>query len=68
MTVCCAAFDCKYNNDKCRCTAQTLNLSSHSIMTVWEGRQDFLKCKNYEISDEAKRIMEQTRQFMEETK
>lgn len=44
----CARTDCKYNNDKNQCTAKDVKLSYHSVMTVWDGRQELLKCKNYE--------------------
>ena len=28
-------------------------------MTLWEGRQDFWKCKNYEVSDEYVALIKQ---------
>lgn len=57
MSVYCGAIECKYNNDRNRCTAGKIVLSSHSVMTVWEGRQDFWKCKNFELSDQSKAIL-----------
>lgn len=65
MSVYCAAADCKYNSDKNRCTAKQVTLSWHSVMTVWEGRQDFLRCRSYEMSDEAKKIFEIIKQAEE---
>ncbi len=66
MSVYCAAFDCKYNGRTNRCTAKRITLSWHSVMTVWEGRQEFWRCKNYEVSDEAKRLQETIKQMMED--
>ena len=65
MSVYCAAVDCKYNSDTNRCTAKSISLYSHSVMTVWEGRQEFWRCKNYELSDEAKRLSAAIKQMME---
>lgn len=65
MSVYCAAADCKYSGSKNRCTAKQVTLSWHSVMTVWEGRQEFLQCRSYEMSDEAKRISEAIRKAEE---
>ena len=65
MGVYCAALECKYHSDTNRCTAKKIILSSHSVMTVWNGRQEFLKCRSYEMSDEAKRIFETIRKAEE---
>ena len=54
MSVYCAALECKYHSGTNRCTAKKITLSSHSVMTVWNGRQEFLKCKQYEMSEEYK--------------
>lgn len=48
----CAAIDCEYYREDGRCTAKTVCLSDHSIMTVWEGRQRFQRCKTYQKSKE----------------
>ena len=48
----CAAIDCEYYREDGRCTAKTVFLSDHSIMTVWEGRQRFQRCKTYQKSKE----------------
>ena len=55
--VICASLDCKYNGKGYQCTAKKINLSDNYIMTVNEGRQHFNKCRNYEMSEESKRIM-----------
>ena len=57
MSVYCAALECKYHGDTNRCTAKNIILSSHSVMTVWNGRQEFLKCKQYEMSEEYKALL-----------
>lgn len=57
MSVYCAALECKYHSDTNRCTAKKITLSSHSVMTVWNGRQEYLKCKQYEMSEEYKAIL-----------
>lgn len=48
----CAAIDCEYYREDGRCTAKTVCLSDHSIMTGWEGRQRFQRCKTYQKSKE----------------
>ena len=64
MSVYCESIDCKYFSITNRCTAKRIDLSYHSVMTVWNGRQDYLKCKMYEQSEEAKRMLEQIRALM----
>ena len=49
----CAAMDCEYNSDKGICTAKKIELSANSVMTVWDGRQEFNKCKTFQKSQEA---------------
>lgn len=55
----CANNLCKYNNDKNVCTAKTAEMSWHSVMTVHDGRQEFLKCKTYEMDERSKEIENQ---------
>lgn len=47
----CADLRCKYNKNK-KCTAKEVNLSSNSIVTLWEGRKEFNTCRTMEYSDE----------------
>ena len=54
----CANTSCKYNNDKSVCTAKKVLMSWHSVVTLHEGRQEFLRCKQYEMDEEYKRICE----------
>ena len=63
MIVYCPCADCKHNNEM-QCEAVEITLSSHSVMTVWEGRQDFWKCKAFEQSDEAKAMIEELKKFL----
>lgn len=60
----CAAMDCKFCNDKGRCTAKEIFLSCHSVSTVWEGRQEYNRCKSYEVSDEAREITERLQKYL----
>lgn len=54
--VLCADCACKYwNNDKC--TAKCVKLGYASVMTVHDGRQEFLRCRTREISEAYKDIM-----------
>ena len=46
----CAAMDCEFNGDDGKCHAKDVALSDHSIMTLWEGRQRYQKCKTYQKS------------------
>lgn len=48
----CADVECLFNNDKCVCTAKEVALSWHSVVTVWEGRQEFHRCKMRETRKE----------------
>lgn len=63
--VVCAAVDCRYNNDRNRCTAKKVELSWSSVMTLWEGRQEFFRCKQYEKSAEAVELEKKLSEFME---
>jgi hypothetical protein len=49
----CAAIDCEFNGDDGKCHAKSIELSDHSIQTLWEGRQRFQRCKTYQKSREA---------------
>ena len=49
----CAAMDCEFNGDDGKCHAKEVALSDHSIMTRWEGRQRYQKCKTYQKSQVA---------------
>lgn len=55
----CADASCSFRNDKGACTAKNVKLSWHSVMTMWEGRQEYWKCKTREISEDYKKFAEQ---------
>lgn len=55
MIVYCPCAECKYNRYR-RCKAPGITLSAHYVTTLWDGHQNFWKCKNYELSEEAERI------------
>lgn len=63
----CANASCKYNNDKNVCTAKKISMSWQSVMTLHEGQQEYLKCKQYEMDDEYKRIYKSIREMMEKS-
>ena len=46
----CAAIDCEFNGDDGKCHAKDVALSDASIMTLWEGRQRYQKCKTFQKS------------------
>ena len=61
--VICAAGECKWNDVNNRCRAKEINLSDNYIMTLYDGRQHFNKCRNYEMSEESKRIMNELKEM-----
>ena len=54
--VICASLDCKYNGKGYQCTAKKITMSEHFLVTVNEGRQHLWRCKQYEMSEEMKKI------------
>ena len=46
----CSDLTCKYCSDnyKCKFPKKDLSFSHHSVMTLYQGRQDYLKCNAYE--------------------
>ena len=61
----CAAVGCKYNDDDNVCTAPKVAMSEHSIMTLYDGRQQFWKCKQYEESEISKYVTEQFKKLID---
>lgn len=61
----CAAVDCEFNGDKGLCKSPKVCLSNHSVMTVWDGRQRFQRCKTWQESVESKAIREKMLPLME---
>ena len=58
MKVLCATPECKWCDEDYYCTAEEVHLSSTSIMTVWEGRQELWRCKQFEMSERARAVKE----------
>lgn len=52
----CADLSCKHCSDKGICTQKTIALSFHSVMTLYDGRQEYSRCKMYEKSERAKEL------------
>lgn len=53
----CTDITCKYNKD-CKCISKRVKLIHCSIVTAYQGRQEYLKCRTYKESEEYKRIQE----------
>ena len=54
-TVYCAAIECKHNKGN-RCKARKIRLSEGHVHTVWNGVEQVWRCKEFEMSYEAKRM------------
>lgn len=64
----CADVSCRFNNDKRVCTAKKVALSWHSVMTVWEGRQEFNRCKTRQTSKEQRELEKRMEEFVRESR
>ena len=53
----CADEGCMYNFDHV-CKAKVINLSWNSVVTLWDGRQEFHKCRTRESPAEYRRKAE----------
>lgn len=62
----CADVSCEFNNDKGVCSQKTVCLGWSSVMTVWDGRQEFHRCKSYQKSKQSIEIESQMRKYMED--
>lgn len=61
----CADPSCKYCDDNGVCTQKKIGLSWHSVVTVYDGRQEFNRCKMYHKSERSvalEKAMESFRQ------
>ena len=47
----CADVTCKFNDINGLCTLKKIALSFHSVNTLWEGRQEYHRCKTYQKSE-----------------
>ena len=62
----CAACDCKWNDVNNRCRAKEVHLEDNYIMTIYDGRQHFNRCQNYETSETMKSIMKEFERMITE--
>lgn len=60
----CGAVDCKWNDVKNQCRAKEIHLEDNYIMTVYDGRQHFNRCKDYEMSEQSKRLYEDFKRIL----
>jgi len=60
----CAAADCAYNNDKNVCTAKSISLSDHDVVTLWDGRRRFQRCAMFTESERGREIRETMERLM----
>ena len=66
--VLCADVACKYHGDNDVCTARKIKLSWNSVMTTWEGRQEFHRCKTFEESETYKKLKAEMPTLFKHTK
>lgn len=59
----CGAVECKFNNNKNECTANSIVLNEGYYHTMNEGVKQIWTCKQYEQSDSAKRLEEAWRNY-----
>lgn len=59
----CAAGMCKWNDDN-MCNATEINLSEGHLHTVHQGFKQVWTCRAFELSEDAKRMMEQMKMMM----
>ena len=62
-TVSCAAIECKWNESN-RCKAKNINLSEGHINTLYQGYKQVWTCRQYEMSEDAKRIAAELSRIM----
>jgi len=61
----CAAIDCEYINNHGYCTARHIDLSDHSVVTMWDGRQRFQRCGTWQKSEQAAELEEKMAALLE---
>lgn len=47
----CADITCKFNDINGLCTQKKIAFSFHSVNTLWEGRQEYHRCKMYQKAE-----------------
>lgn len=64
-TIICPNDDCIHNGKGYKCKCKKISLSSWNVATVNMGRQDYWVCKNYEKSEEIKKLEERLTRYLE---
>lgn len=59
----CAAIECKHNKYTV-CGAERIDLNESRVHTVHNGVEQFWRCKQFELSDEAKQIQAEYAKFL----
>ena len=60
----CPCAECIHNGDKYVCNAKKVELKFRNMASVNEGRVDIWVCKQYELSDYAKKIDAEIKNLM----
>ena len=61
----CADASCKNLDNYNICKLSKVTLSWHSVVTLNDGRQEFLKCKSYEESEASKQFKERLAELID---
>ena len=59
----CAVVECKHNKGN-KCKAREITLNESRLHTLWNGVEQVWRCKQFEMSDEAKRMEALVEEFM----
>ena len=60
----CADTSCEFCNDNGVCTQKKIALAWTSVRTVYDGRQEYNRCRMYSKSETAKQIEESLKPFL----
>lgn len=60
----CSRIDCKFCGDNYICQKNEVSFTYHSVFTVNNGRQEYLKCKAY-VEDDDERFNRAAKDFSE---
>lgn len=54
----CSNLKCKHRSQAGTCRCKRINLSLNGVNTVNQGYQDYLRCGNFELDEEYKKMKE----------